>query len=168
MANLQRLLLTVVSSAAIAACGASSPNSVAAPEGTGETAATPAAPAPSPSPVSEVAATAIAAGEFQEVAANHPTTGTVQVVNQDGGATALQLGDSFKTVEGPAVYVVLVPQAPVPEKLDGIDYVELGPLQRVDGAQTYAIPAEVDVSNYGAVAIWCRQFDVTFGAAALQ
>ncbi|HEY9646457.1 MAG TPA: DM13 domain-containing protein, partial [Chroococcidiopsis sp.] len=48
------------------------------------------------------------------------------------------------------------------------DYVVLAPLQSFRGAQRYTVPADIDLSNYASVAIWCRRFNATFGAAVLQ
>ncbi|MGB7250098.1 MAG: DM13 domain-containing protein, partial [Phormidesmis sp.] len=43
--------------------------------------------------------------------------------------------------------------------------VNLGRLEKTDGAQRYAIPADVDIEALKSAVIWCRQFDVTFGYA---
>ncbi|MEM1281872.1 MAG: DM13 domain-containing protein [Cyanobacteria bacterium P01_H01_bin.152] len=46
-------------------------------------------------------------------------------------------------------------------------YEVIGNLQSFEGGQRYLIPAELDVEEYGSVVIWCREFNVTFGYAAL-
>jgi len=35
------------------------------------------------------------------------------------------------------------------------------------GDQNYDVPADLDLSRYRAVSIWCRCFSVNFGAAPL-
>ncbi|MEO0489103.1 MAG: DM13 domain-containing protein, partial [Cyanobacteria bacterium J06659_2] len=41
------------------------------------------------------------------------------------------------------------------------------PLESFDGAQRYAIPETVDVDAFNSVVIWCEEFNVTFGYAAI-
>ena len=48
------------------------------------------------------------------------------------------------------------------------EWVSLGRLKGNIGEQNYDIPAEVDVSRFGAVVIWCEQFSVLFSAASLE
>ena len=47
------------------------------------------------------------------------------------------------------------------------DYLEIAPLQSFRGQQRYLIPEDIDLATYSSVAIWCRQFNVTFGYAEL-
>ncbi len=47
-------------------------------------------------------------------------------------------------------------------------WVSLGSLQSASGAQTYELPADVDASAYGSVAIWCEDFSVLFAVASLR
>ena len=49
----------------------------------------------------------------------------------------------------------------------GEDFISLGVLKGSVGAQNYEIPADVDLSLYSTVVIWCRQFNVPFGATDL-
>jgi hypothetical protein len=79
----------------------------------------------------------------------------------------LRLSD-FETLDGPDLFVYLL-AAPEPasgSELDG-GYLDLGALKGNVGAQNYAIPADVDLADYAAVAIWCRRFSVNFTAADL-
>ena len=43
----------------------------------------------------------------------------------------------------------------------------MGELKSDKGAQSYAIPANVDVSGYNEVYVWCRAADVPLGIASL-
>ena len=47
-------------------------------------------------------------------------------------------------------------------------YVALGQLKGNIGDQNYTIPADVDLSKYPSVVIWCEQFSVLFSAATLE
>ncbi|MGG6263673.1 DM13 domain-containing protein [Leptolyngbya sp. AN03gr2] len=40
--------------------------------------------------------------------------------------------------------------------------------KQFNGAQTYEIPADVNLNDYKSAAIWCRRFNATFGAATLK
>ncbi|MGC9524019.1 MAG: DM13 domain-containing protein [Limnospira sp.] len=117
-------------------------------------------------------AAAMRSGTF--VSGEHPTRGSVQVV-EEGGRQYLEFADNFGTNEGPDLFVILhrsddvigTTQAPVHSINEG-DYVLVEPLKVANGAQRYAVPAGIDVDDYGSVAIWCRQFNATFGAASLK
>ncbi|SLN40510.1 Electron transfer DM13 [Roseovarius albus] len=45
---------------------------------------------------------------------------------------------------------------------------DLGKLKKLKGKQSYALPADVDVSKYNEVYIWCRKFSVPLGVAKLD
>jgi hypothetical protein len=107
------------------------------------------------------------------VAGEHPTDGRVSVVTENG-KSYIEFDGAFKTDKGPDLFVVLhrskdvlkaskPPSYPIQEG----DYVNIAPLQNINGTQRYAVPENVKVSDYNSVAIWCKQFNVTFGTAAL-
>lgn len=117
--------------------------------------------------------TATRSGAF--VSGEHTTQGTARLVTQ-GDKSFLELDQAFKTSEmGPDLVVILhrstnvigttnPPAYPLKEG----DYVFLAPLQKFGGAQRYAIPATIKLADYNSVAIWCRRFNATFGAAKLS
>lgn len=99
--------------------------------------------------------------------AEHPTQGMVSVVNIKG-KRYLKFDRNFKTDSGPDLFVILYRNGTVP--VSGIrakDYIKLGRLQKINGSQLYAVPKNVNLANYKSVAIWCRQFNATFGYAPL-
>jgi hypothetical protein len=107
-------------------------------------------------------------------AGEHATSGTAQIVQGDNGRE-LQFTADFQTSNGPDLVVVLHKSAdviggttPPAYPLAEGDYVVLAPLTAPSGAQTYVIPDDINLEDYVSVAIWCRQFNATFGAAALQ
>ncbi len=105
-------------------------------------------------------------GRFQ--AAEHPTTGNVTVINENG-QRYLVFDESFKTDSGPDLFVILhrnstVPVSGVREK----DYIQLARLQKINGTQRYAIPTNVQLADFRSVAVWCKQFNATFGFAPLS
>ena len=101
----------------------------------------------------------------------HATTGTVRIIRQADGARVLTL-ENLDTSNGPDVHVWLS-AAHVVEGNAGwftagsADYYDLGIIKGNQGNQVYEIPAEVDLSKYPAVDLWCVQFSVSFGAAEL-
>ncbi|AFY71709.1 Electron transfer DM13 [Thalassoporum mexicanum PCC 7367] len=123
----------------------------------------------SPVLVAEKAAKAMQMGSFVEVAPNHPTEGMAKLVEREG-EMFLELSSDFKTVSGPAVYVVLHKSSDVGVNIEGTEYINLGKLTSIEGAQSYKIelPAGADINDYKSAVIWCQQFDVTFAAAAFQ
>lgn len=101
----------------------------------------------------------------------HETTGTVRVIQLPDGARQLAI-ENLDTTNGPDVHVWLS-AGPVVEGFDGWftagghAYVDLGKIKGNQGNQVYDIPADVDLSTYPTVDLWCVQFAVSFGAAAL-
>ncbi len=136
-------------------------------------AATPAeAPASDSASTRSAEETLIAMGQF--VDGEHPTRGTAQVVTENG-LSYVELGEDFQTDRGPDLFVILhrsddvigTTQPPA-HAIQEADYLSLAPLQATTGEQRYAIPATVNLADFQSVAIWCRRFNATFGAASLQ
>jgi Electron transfer DM13 len=108
------------------------------------------------------------------VAGEHPTEGRVSIINENG-KNYIELDQSFKTDKGPDLFVVLhrskdiiKDSKPPSYSIKEGDYINISALQNVSGTQKYEIPGNVNLSDYNSVAIWCRQFNATFGAAALS
>lgn len=116
--------------------------------------------------------TVVKSGTF--VSGEHTTQGKVHLTNKDG-KSFLELEESFKTSElGPDLVVILHRSddvinstKPPSYPLKQGDYIILAPLQKYSGAQTYAIPNNINLADYKSAAIWCRKFNATFGAANL-
>ncbi|MDZ8054461.1 MAG: DM13 domain-containing protein [Aulosira sp. ZfuVER01] len=117
--------------------------------------------------------TAIKSGTF--FSGEHTTKGIVRITTKDG-KSILELDKSFKTsTSGPDLVVVLHRSdnvlgstQPPSYSLKKGDYVVLAPLQKYNGAQSYAIPNNINLADYKSAAIWCRKFNATFGAAKLS
>ena len=105
-------------------------------------------------------------GQFKSIA--HETRGTAAVYRLADGSRVLRLTE-FVTSNGPDVRVYLVAAADArdDETVKKAGFVELGKLKGTDGDQNYDVPADIDLSKYRAVTIWCRRFSVNFGTAAL-
>lgn len=109
----------------------------------------------------------LARGRFHSNA--HETKGLATVVRLEDGRRLLRLTE-FATSNGPDVRVYLVAAADVQDEAAAKEagFVDLGELKGNLGDQNYEIPADLDLSKYRAVSIWCRRFSVNFGAAPLE
>jgi hypothetical protein len=115
------------------------------------------------------AATAVASGAFQDISPRYDGSGTATIAETADGQSVLQLGD-FSVTPGPDLEVWLV-AADAPTTNNAVlasTYVSLGALQSPTGTQTYAIPSNVDISDYGSVVIWCEDFSVLFTMASFR
>ncbi len=126
-----------------------------------------ASPSASPTPAGPVQ---VSAGQL--ISHEHETSGTVRIIANPDGTRVLTL-ENLSTSNGPDVRVWLA-AAPVVPGTDGwfladdAAWVDLGPIKGNLGNQVYEIPADVDLSAYPSVYLWCAQFAVSFGAAALS
>jgi len=129
---------------------------------------TPLAPTPTPAPT-PAGPVQLAVGTL--ISHEHTTTGTVRIVQQPDGARLLTL-ENLDTSNGPDVHVWLS-AAHVVEGTAGwftagsADHYDLGLIKGNQGNQVCQIPADVDLSKYPSVDLWCVQFSVSFGAAEL-
>lgn len=132
--------------------------------------------APSSVPVTPAATSAAPAGPVQLAAGTlisheHATSGTVRIIQQPDGLRVLTL-ENLDTSNGPDVHVWLS-AAHVVEGTGGwytagsADHYDLGLIKGNQGNQVYEVPADVDLSLYKSVDLWCVQFSVSFGAAEL-
>ena len=105
-------------------------------------------------------------GQFHSVA--HETKGTATVHDLGGGRRVLRLTD-FSTSNGPDVRVYLVKATDASDNatVERAGFIELGKLKGTDGDQNYTVPADLDLSAYRAVTIWCKRFSVNFATAPL-
>jgi hypothetical protein len=104
-------------------------------------------------------------GRFHSVA--HETHGTAAILDL-GGKRILRLTD-FATSNGPdvRVYLVAAEDAGDNASVTKAGFVEVGALKGNQGDQNYDVPADLDLTKYRAVTIWCRRFGVNFATAPL-
>jgi len=105
-------------------------------------------------------------GSFYDIA--HLGAGQALVYQLADGSHVLRLQD-FEVDNGPDLHVYLVPIDPVPDSV-GVEIpgsVDLGKLKGNIGDQNYEIPADLDLSQFQSVVIWCQPFRVPFTAAPL-
>lgn len=111
-------------------------------------------------------------GKF--VNGEHPTKGSATVFIENG-QWFVELDQEFSTDKGPDLFVILhrhpnvIGSSKPPEySIKEGDYILIAPLGKVTGQQRYPIPSNIKPTEFQSVAIWCRQFNATFGAASLQ
>lgn len=106
-------------------------------------------------------------GEFHSV--THEGSGTASIFELPDGKRVLRL-ENFEVLNGPDLYVWLsaAPDADNARTILDNQYVELGRLKGNQGNQNYELPADLDVSAFNSVTIWCRRFSVNFATAPLQ
>ena len=106
--------------------------------------------------------------------AEKPVSGSVRV-RREGNRTLLVFSGDFRTSESaPDLKVAVSPSRtplagskPPAYPLKPGTYTVLAPLKSARGAQTYEVPASIDLSRQGAVLIWCEQFNATMAWAPL-
>jgi hypothetical protein len=83
---------------------------------------------------------------------------------------SVYLEADFEVGPGPKYHVYLVPKTPIRASSDLRDqrFVDLGRLRSFQGSQRYAIPAGLDLSQFGSVVIWCERFSVLISPADLM
>jgi len=106
-------------------------------------------------------------GQFHKVA--HGTEGTATIHQLADGKRVLRFTD-FRTSNGPEVHVYLVAANDASDNatVKKAGFIDLGAIKGNVGNQNYEVAADVDLSKYRAVTIWCRRFGVNFATAPLQ
>lgn len=97
-------------------------------------------------------------GDFEDVV--HVVTGKVSIYDNKGDRMLVL--DPFTTEAGPDLKVYLSTDDKASE------FVNLGNLMSNSGKQYYPIGTSVVLSKYKYVHIWCQDFSVNFGQAALK
>ena len=112
------------------------------------------------------AAKTLISGMFHSGA--HETKGTATVYQLTDGKRLLRLS-GFETSNGPDVRVLLIAAGDATDNdtVKNAERVELGKLKGNIGDQNYDVPADLDLSRFKAVTIWCNRFSVNFGTAPL-
>ncbi len=147
-----------------------SPLAVATAEATAATAsptavvmADSAAASPTPSPEMAFQPRTVLEGEWLGADDFHFAEGRALIIESEPGKYVLRVED-FSVRNGPDLFVYVSP--------DPAGYTEaavnLGELKATDGAFNYEIPQDVSLDSIRSVVVWCRQFAVLFGTAALE
>lgn len=99
---------------------------------------------------------------------NYAIAGSWTIV-EEGGKSVLKLGDGFQTTDAPDLKIYLS-TLPAEELRDGNVIATskvIAVLESSKGAQSYEIPAGMDLSGYKSVVIYSQQYGKVWGAANL-
>lgn len=107
----------------------------------------------------------LATGEFMDADNFHKGSGTATLYALADGSNVVRL-ENFEVTNGPDLHVLLSTSDDPAADLG--EYVDLGSLKGNVGNQNYDIPADVDVSIYRSVIIYCDPFHVLFASASFS
>lgn len=106
-------------------------------------------------------------GHFVDADAFHKGSGLATLYMLMNGDYLLRLED-LVTSSGPDLHVLLSPNE-APTNHDSLgDYLDLGDLQSNIGDQNYALPADIDLTQYRSVVIYCVPYRIVFATATLE
>ncbi len=110
----------------------------------------------------------LARGTFVDADAIHKGSGTALLYGLPEGRHVVRF-ENFRTTNGPALVVYLAQHENPQSAADVTDhgFVNIGKLKGNVGNQNYEIPANIDITPYRSVVIWCELFGVLFAPAAL-
>ena len=110
----------------------------------------------------------LAHGVFRDGDPVHRGSGGLEILKTPEGEVVVRLED-LQTVPGPNLLVYLVrDEDPLfPEDVTAA-FTTLGGLKARTGDQNYAVPAEIDVREWGSVVVWCDTFKVAFAIATIE
>ncbi len=107
------------------------------------------------------------AGQFTDADSFHKGSGKATIYELPTNNRILRFED-FRSTNGPDLHVILSSNPnPTNRSNIGDDYIDLGSLKGNLGNQNYDIPADVDLSGYESVVIYCKPFHVVFSTASL-
>jgi hypothetical protein len=114
--------------------------------------------------------TLISSGNLSMIHA--PTSGSVAIVKLADGKQVLRIV-GLKTEAAPDLHVWLHEKADIKpddeSTLKKGKYLELGKLKgEFKGDSEYALPADIDLTQWKSALIWCDQFSVAFGVTTLK
>lgn len=113
----------------------------------------------------------LGAGSFAAAGTKYDIAGGVTIEEKDGEVMII-LSDDFSVSKGPDLYVTLSQEQPFTGgktvSLEESKVKLLGALANTSGKQVYTVSKEdFDKFDYG-VTIWCKKYNVLFGATPIQ
>jgi hypothetical protein len=121
-----------------------------------------------PMPAASDNSTIVAQGQFQDAGSFHKGSGSATIYQLPDGQHILRF-ENFSATNGPDLHVLLSKHpAPTNRAEVGPDYIDLGSLKGNIGNQNYDIPADVHISEYQSVVVYCLPFHVVFATSTLR
>jgi hypothetical protein len=108
----------------------------------------------------------LAMGQWQGVDSFHQAQGKALLVRLPDGRRFIRFED-FRVTNGPDLYVYLSghPSPQTSAQLHEGAAFEVAVLKGNIGGQNYELPADLDLSKFKSVAVYCKRFRVMFGSA---
>lgn len=103
---------------------------------------------------------------FVAVGARKQAEGNFKVVTVNQ-KQYIEFSNNFKVSQGPDLEIILHKDKVVASSISEKDYISLAPIKSFSGSQRYEVPENVNLADYASVAVWCEDFNVTFGYAQL-
>jgi hypothetical protein len=109
----------------------------------------------------------LARGRFRS--GEHHTSGVVLLLALTDNRVFVRL-EGLDTSNGPDVRIWLssADYRASDDVVHSAAHLDLGGLKANHGNQNYLVPPRTELSRYHSVVVWCRRFDVAFGAAPLS
>ncbi len=105
-------------------------------------------------------------GEFVGAGAGYDGSGTATIEVVDGVPTLTF--ENFSVTNGPQL-VILLAEGAAPTTSDALgEYVEISGLRPRRDSQSFELPADLDLSRFNSVVIYCKPFHVVFSYAPLS
>ncbi len=110
----------------------------------------------------------LASGTFRDGDPVHRGSGGLRITRAADGTRTTELLD-MEIVPGPNLFVYLVeePDPLFPEDVTA-KFLSLGKLKSLTGDQSYAMPADVVLTDWGSVVVWCDSFKTAFAVATIE
>jgi hypothetical protein len=110
----------------------------------------------------------LAMGQWQGVDSFHQAQGRALLVRLPDGRRFIRF-EAFRVTNGPDLYVYLSghPSPQTSTQLHEGGAFEVAVLKGNIGNQNYDLPADLDLSKFKSVAVYCKRFSVMFGSAHL-
>jgi hypothetical protein len=117
---------------------------------------------------SEATDAPLRSGMFRDADSAHRGSGSATLFQADG-VVSLAFTD-FEVTNGPDLEVWLVKEADPQSSADvkASEWISLGQLKGNVGNQSYPVPDDINLDEYGSAVIWCEQFGVLFAVATLS
>lgn len=95
-------------------------------------------------------------------ASDHVTKGGVTITNNDDGTATVTFDQSFSLDGAPDLRVDFDKGGKI------VSIADPEQLKNLNGAQSYVVPASLDIDAYNELYIWCLKFAVPLGVAQLN
>lgn len=109
----------------------------------------------------------LAEGMFNEIDFVHRGEGSATIYELPDGGRVLRF-ENFRVTNGPDLHVFIAEAANATQSSELGEHIDLGQLKGNVGDQNYEIPADLDLSQFNSIVIYCVPFQVVFSVASFN